>query len=126
MAIPYAIAFSFAVPCSIVRDSKQLLFCSQAIPARSSPIATPTIGHESGVALIALGTRETKPHIAGAIVGALAFTGRRVCVSGSGLRGLRTCAFAASVAALLAVIGLGMDDGAAQPRGGSEMEVVRG
>ncbi len=48
---------------------------------------------------------------------ARAFTRRRGCVSDHGLRGLRTCALAVPLAALLAAIGLGAPDGGAQSGG---------
>ena len=48
---------------------------------------------------------------------ARAFTRRRGCVSDHGLRGLRTCALAVPIAALLAAIGLGAPDGGAQSGG---------
>jgi hypothetical protein len=107
---PYAIAFSSAVLCSIVHDSKQLLSCPQAILARGLAVVGPLSATRNGVSLRSGCGRQISLSGATERRGPSATEG----VSDHGLRGLRTCALAVPLAALLAAISLGAPDGGGQ------------
>ena len=76
---PYAIAFSSAVLCSIVHDSKQLLSCPQAILARGLAVVGPLSATREWC-IFAVGLRKTNPVYLAPRRGAGLHTTEGVCV----------------------------------------------